>query len=72
MRGYYARLVPHFESRLRYRSVFLPCWERRAQSDNAKRHEPVDLDYNLTIVRCNNFGDCKYLKESCRKAFNKA
>lgn len=35
-------------------------------------NEPVDLDYNLTIVRCDDFGDCKYLKESCRKAFNKA
>lgn len=35
-------------------------------------NEPVDLDYNLTIVRCDNFGDCKYLKECCQKAFNKA
>lgn len=35
-------------------------------------NEPVDLDYNLTIVRCDGFGDGKYLKESCRKAFNKA
>ena len=35
-------------------------------------NEPVDLDYNLTIVRCDGFRGCKYLKESCRKAFNKA
>lgn len=35
-------------------------------------NEPVDLDYNLTIVRCDGCRDCKYLKESCQKAFNKA
>ncbi len=32
--------------------------------------EPVDLDYNLEIVKCDNFNDCRYLKESSRKAFN--
>ena len=34
--------------------------------------EPVDLDYNLEIVRCDNFKDCQYIKECARKAFNKA
>ena len=24
---------------------------------------PVDLDYNLEIVRCEDFDDCRYLKE---------
>lgn len=33
--------------------------------------EPVDLDYNLEIVRCLNFNDCRYLKECVRSAFNK-
>lgn len=34
-------------------------------------NEPVDLDYNLEIVRCENFKDCRYLKEYVRKTFNK-
>lgn len=33
--------------------------------------EPVDLDYNLEIVRCEDFKNCRYLKECARKAFNK-
>ena len=32
---------------------------------------PVDLDYNLEIVRCEDFEDCRFLKESTRKSFNK-
>lgn len=35
-------------------------------------NEPVDLDYNLEIVRCDDFGDCRYIKECVRKSFNKA
>ena len=31
---------------------------------------PVDLDYNLEIVRCEDFEDCRFLKESTRKSFN--
>lgn len=34
--------------------------------------EPVDLDYNLEIIRCEDFEDCRYIKECVRKAFNKA
>lgn len=34
--------------------------------------QPIDLDYNLHIVRCENFRDCRDIKESVRKAFNKA
>ena len=34
-------------------------------------NEPVDLDYNLEIVRCEDFDDCSYLKECARKTFNK-
>lgn len=34
--------------------------------------ESIDLDYNLQIVRCDDFDDCKYLKECVRKAFNQA
>ena len=35
-------------------------------------NEPVDLDYNLEITRCEDFEDCRYIKESVRKAFNEA
>ena len=35
-------------------------------------NEPVDLDYNLEIIRCEDFEDCRYIKESVRKAFNEA
>lgn len=31
---------------------------------------PVDLDYNLEIVRCEDFEDCRFLKESTRNSFN--
>lgn len=37
---------------------------------NANR--PIDLDYNLEIVRCEDFNDCCSLKECARKAFNRA
>ena len=33
---------------------------------------PIDLDYNLEIVRCDDFEDCRNLKECARKSFNKA
>lgn len=35
-------------------------------------NEPVDLDYNIEIVRCEDFNNCRYLKECTRKAFNSA
>ena len=34
-------------------------------------NQPVDLDYNLEIVRCEDFYDCRYLKECVRKSFDK-
>lgn len=34
-------------------------------------NNPIDLDYNLEIVRCEDFKDCRYLKECVRKTFNK-
>ena len=33
---------------------------------------PIDLDYNLEIIRCNDFYDCRTIKECAKKAFNKA
>lgn len=33
---------------------------------------PIDLDYNLEIVRCEDYEDCRNLKECARKSFNKA
>lgn len=33
--------------------------------------EPIDLDYNLEIVRCEDYEDCPYIKECVRKTFNK-
>ena len=33
---------------------------------------PIDLDYNLEIVRCEDYEDCKFIKECARKSFNKA
>ncbi len=33
---------------------------------------PIDLDYNLEIVRCEDFEDCRHLKECSQKAFNLA
>ena len=35
-------------------------------------NQPVDLDYNLEIVRCEDFDNCRYLKECVRKSFDKA
>jgi hypothetical protein len=34
-------------------------------------NNPIDLDYNLEIVRCEDFEDCRHLKECARKTFNK-
>lgn len=31
---------------------------------------PIDLDYNLEIVRCEDYEDCHYIKECVRKALN--
>lgn len=33
---------------------------------------PIDLDYNLEIVKCKNYKNCRYIKECARKSFNKA
>lgn len=38
------------------------------QNDN----QSIDLDYNIQIVRCKDFNDCRWLKECVRKAFNQA
>ena len=35
---------------------------------NANR--PIDLDYNLEIIRIDDFEDCRNIKECVRKAFN--
>lgn len=43
---------------------------RNLITQNADRS--VDLDYNLEIVKCEDWNDCRYLKECARKAFNKA
>ena len=32
---------------------------------------PIDLDYNLEIVRCQDYEDCRFIKECARKSFNK-
>ena len=34
-------------------------------------NETVDLDYNLEITRCEDYDDCRYIKECVRKTFNK-
>ena len=33
-------------------------------------NEPIDLDYNLKIIRIDDYEDCPYIKECVRKAFN--
>lgn len=33
---------------------------------------PIDLDYNLEITRCEDYEDCRAIKECARKSFNKA
>ena len=32
--------------------------------------EPVDLDYNLEMVRCDDFNDCRAIKTAVQNAFN--
>ena len=44
--------------------------KRKLITQNA--NGPIDLDYNLRIVRCDDFDDCRWLKECVRKAFNQA
>ena len=34
-------------------------------------NRPIVLDYNLEIVRCEDYDDCRHLKECCRKTFNR-
>ena len=34
-------------------------------------NEPIDLDYNLFIQKCDDINDCRYLKETIRKNLNK-
>lgn len=33
-------------------------------------NEPIDFDYNLKIIRIDDYEDCLYIKECVRKAFN--
>ena len=32
--------------------------------------EPIDFDYNLNIISCEDWNDCKKIKETVRKTFN--
>ena len=48
--------------------VLVGSTHRKLIMQNA--NEPVDLDYNLKIQRCDNFSDCRNIKESVQKAFN--
>ena len=32
--------------------------------------QPIDLDYNIEIVRCEDYEDCRFIKECVIKAFN--
>lgn len=34
--------------------------------------QPIDLDYNLEITKCEDYEDCRTIKEAVRKSFNKA
>lgn len=34
-------------------------------------NEPIDFDYNLNVLSCDDFNNCKEIKELVRKAFNK-
>lgn len=34
--------------------------------------QPIDLDYNLEITKCEYYEDCRKIKEAVRKSFNKA
>ncbi len=34
--------------------------------------QPIDLDYNLKIIRCEDYEACRFIKECARKSFNKA
>lgn len=42
---------------------------RNLVMQNANNH--IDLDYNLEIIRVDDFEDCRSIKENVRKAFNK-
>lgn len=33
---------------------------------------PIDLDYDVKVVRCKDFDDCQWLKECSKKALNKS
>lgn len=44
--------------------------KRKLITQNA--NGPIDLDYNLRIVRCDDFDDCRKLKKRVREAFNQA
>lgn len=34
-------------------------------------HGDIDFDYNLVIQKCDDINDCKFLKETVRKAYNR-
>ena len=34
-------------------------------------NQPIDLDYNLNILSCDDFNNCQEIKEKVRKTFNK-
>lgn len=34
-------------------------------------NNPIDLDYNLEIVKVKDYNDCRYIKECVKKTFNK-
>ena len=42
---------------------------RNMETQNA--NQPVDLDYNLWVYKCDDINDCRAIKEYVRKTFNK-
>ena len=67
-------LMSELEKELRERGInsqFFLVGSGARNMVTQNKEEPIDFDYNLNILSCSDFNDCKSIKELVRKAFNK-
>lgn len=68
-----SKLVKELENELREREINSQVFLVGSGGRNMVTQNeggPIDFDYNLNILSCNDINDCRYIKETVRKAFN--
>lgn len=69
-----SRIVKEVEEELRIQGINSQVFLIGSGGRNMvmqNENQPIDLDYNLNILSCDDFSNCQEIKEKVRKTFNK-